>query len=102
MTIDQRLPALRALRDRIHDEVQFARHKAELASREGRPDVNGLTAQWQMLEASLFELDYVIEYHSEKAHNDNRIELNKHIIVAASILYLIVMIPVFYLLIWGH
>lgn len=98
MTIDQRRSALNAIRDQLYDEVQFARHKAESAASEGRMDVNGLMAHWQIKQGQLDALDDAIERTSEKEHNDNRVEVTRHTLIAATILYLLVMIPVLYLL----
>lgn len=105
MTIDQRRSALGALRDELHDEVQFLRHKAELASQENRPEVNGLMVHWQVRQGQLNALDdaiEAIEHEHEEAHNDSRNQLTPHILIAAAALYLLIMIPVLYALFGGH
>lgn len=106
MTIDQRRSALGALRDELHDEVQFLRHKAESAAQENRPEVNGLMTHWQIRQGQLTALDdaiEAIEHEHEEAHNsDNRNQLTPHILIAAAALYLLIMIPVLYALFGGH
>ena len=102
MTFDQRRSALNALRDQLHDEVQFARHRAETAAREGREDVNGLMAHWQIKQNQLDAIDEAIEQIAGKAHNDFRLQLTPHTLIIALALYLLVMIPTVYFLMWGH
>ncbi len=98
MTIEQRRLALYALRDQLHDEVQFARHKAEVAAQEGRSDVNGLMAHWQIKQGHLDALTEAIEELPEKEHNDARIELTPTVIAIAAAMFLLQMLPVLYLL----
>ena len=101
MTIDQRLPALHALRDELHDKVQFARHKAECAAQEGRADVNGLMQHWQILQSQLNELDYAIECADKRTH-DNRIEITPHLLIVAIIVFALAMTPIISALLGGH
>lgn len=95
MTIDQRLPALRALRRQLQSDAETARNIVETAIANGK-DATGLVMRQHEINASLIELDYVIEYHSDQ--RDNRVEISRHTLIAATILYLFLMIPVLYLL----
>ncbi len=95
MTIDQRLPALRALRRQLQSDLDAARNLVDSAIAGGK-DATGLVLRQQDINAALVELDYVIEYHSDQ--RDNRVEISKHTLIAATILYLLLMVPVLYLL----
>ena len=95
MTVDQRLPALRAVRRQLQSDAEAARNIVDTAIANGK-DATGLVMRQHEINAALIELDYVIEYHSDQ--RDNRVEVSRHTLIAATILYLFLMIPVLYLL----
>jgi hypothetical protein len=97
MTIDPRLPALRRLRQQLQDDASALRRSVLLSTAQGQ-DATGFVLQQRELEAQIEELDDVIEERAERAHNDGKVEVTKHALIAATFLYLILMIPILYLL----
>jgi hypothetical protein len=97
MAIDQRLPALRRLRQQLQDDASALRRSVLLNTAQGQ-DATGFVLQQRELEAQIEELDGVIEDYAERAHNDNKVEITRHTLIAATFLYLLLMIPILYLL----
>lgn len=97
MTIDQRLPALRALRRQLQSDFDAARNIVDGAIASGK-DATGLVLRQQEINAQLIELDYVIDYHAGQVEHDNRVEVTRNTLIAATVLYLLLMIPILWLL----
>jgi phosphate uptake regulator len=97
VTIDQRLPALRALRRQLQSDFDAAHHIVEGAIANGR-DATGLVLRQQEINAQLLELDYVIDYHASLMERDSKIAITRHTLIAATLLYVLLMIPILWLL----